>query len=73
MKNFMLFEETIKQRINDEEQIEKALDIIKGMIFSRVDNSRIYAFAKTGIYTSRKATPEWHEAIRFFNQEVRGH
>lgn len=73
MKNFTAFEEIAKKRISDEEELEKTMDIIKGFIFARVDNARIYAYAKTGIYSSKKATPEWHEAINEFNHKIRGH
>lgn len=74
MKNYNTIELAAYERSNKTGvDVEKILDAAKGMMFAQVDNARVYAFAKTGIWSSKKATQEWHDAIRYFNSEVRGH
>lgn len=74
MKNFTAFEEVAKKRSNETgEDLENILDTAKTMIFAKVDNARIYAYCKTGQWSSKRATQAWHDAIVEFNQTVRGH
>lgn len=74
MKNFNAFEEVAKKRSNESgEDLENILDTAKTMIFAKVDNARIYAYCKTGQWSKARATQEWHDAVREFNLNFRGH
>lgn len=65
------YRDAVLSRTTDDSELEKVLLTATTMALAGVDPARIYAFCKTGIALSRLATPQWREAIQYFNSELK--